>query len=359
MSAPPPGVGAAGSVLQLAASAASGGAEQVADTLRAEAERGGWRATLELPFTPSGDRWRDAEHRDVAWWPWALRRRPPVDVVHAHLPWPDRLGPALVAARGRPLVVTFQLLPLADGWPRDRCFGLPAAAMLRAAAKLRRRVRWVALSRADARRLGAMLGAPVTVVHNAPPAPARSTGRLAWPDGALRLLSVGRLESQKGFDRMLRALAAPDVRARSWHWNVIGEGSARPELEALIAALGLKERVTLVGARPAVDGLRDAALLLAPSRFEGMPLVPMEAAEAAVPVAASVIDAHEELYERAPDALLPRDEGAWPEAMVRWLDDAALRERVGAAQREALGADPRRRWFADYERLYREVMREG
>lgn len=359
MSAPHPGDGAAGSVLQLAASAAWGGAEQVADTLRAEAERGGWRATLELPFTPSGDRWRDAKARDVAWWPWALRHRPPVDVVHAHLPWPDRLGAALVAARNRPLVVTFQLLPLGDAWPRDRCFALPAAAMFRAAGKLRRRVRWVALSRSDARRLGALLDAEVTVVHNAPPAPPPSTGALAWPDGSLRLLSVGRLESQKGFDRVLRALAAPALKARPWHWNIIGEGAARPELESLIRALDLTARVTLVGARPAVDGLRDAELLLAPSRFEGMPLVPMEAAEAGVPVAASVIDAHEELYERVPEALLPRDEGAWPEALARWLDDASLRGRVGAAQRESLGADPRRRWFADYERLYRAVMREG
>lgn len=47
----------------------------------------------------------------------------------------------------------------------------------------------------------------------------------------------------------------------------------------------------------------------------------MEAAEAAVPVAASAIDTHEELYERAPEALA--------------------------------------RWFADYERLYRAVRREG
>lgn len=359
MNGSPLGAEATGSVLQLAASAAWGGAEQVADTLRAEALRAGWRSTLELPFTPSGDRWRDAQQRAVAWWPWALRSRPGFDVIHAHLPWPDRLGAALVAARGRPMGVTFQLLPIDAAWPRDRCFGLPAAQMLRAAGRLRRRVRWVALSRADAARLAPRLDAPVTVVHNAPPAPPAATAPLAWPAGALRILSVGRLESQKGFDRALSALAHPTLRALPWHWNIIGEGSERPAIESAITSHGLRERVTLTGARPAIDGLCDAELLLAPSRFEGMPLVPMEAAEAGVPVAAAVIPAHEELYEHAPASLLPRDEAAWPAALARWLSDPTWRESVRDAQRKLLGEDPRRRWFADYERLYRAVLREG
>jgi glycosyltransferase involved in cell wall biosynthesis len=345
------------SVLQLAASAAWGGAEQVADTLRLEAERAGWRATLELPFIPSDDRWRDASPRAISWWRWALRRRPTMDVVHAHLPWPDRLGAALVAARGRPLVVTFQLLPPEDRWPRDRCFALPAPVMFRAAGRARRRVRWVALSRSDATRLAALLGAPVTVVRNAPPAPSRPPCPLPWPTGVLRLLSVGRLEEQKGFDRMLRALADPALQALSWHWTILGEGGAREDLEGLVRALGLGMRVTLPGARPAVDGLCHADLLLAPSRFEGMPLVPLEAAEAGVPVLASAIDAHEELYECVPESLLPRDERAWPSVLVHWLRDGAMRARLAAQQRTLLGVHPRRRCFAAYERLYREVMR--
>jgi len=217
----------------------------------------------------------------------------------------------------------------------------------------------VALSRADAKTLGALLGAPVTVVRNAPPAPPPSTGALDWPDGKTRVLSVGRLETQKGFDRMLRALATPQVKALAWHWNVIGEGSERAALTGLVSALGLAGRVTLVGARPGVDGLRDAELLLAPSRFEGMPLVPMEAAEARVPVLASTIDPHEELYEGVAGALLPRDEGEWPGELARWLGGSELRQRVGEAQRAVIGDDPRGRWFADYEALYRAVMEEG
>jgi glycosyltransferase involved in cell wall biosynthesis len=343
------------SVLQLAASAAWGGAEQVADTLRAECERGGWDARLELPFDHTA-RWDAATPRPVSWWRWALSEHSPGEVVHAHLPWPDRLGAALVAARGRPLVVTFQLLPPPAGWPRDKCFRVPSKRMLSLAGALRRRVRWVALSRADARTLEALLGAPVTIVRNAPPAPQRAPAPLAWPEGSLRVLSVGRLDRQKGFDAMLTALAAPEVRRLAWHWNVIGEGSERASLTAQMKALGLEDRVTLLGARPAVDGFARAELLLSPSRFEGMPLVPLEAAEAGVAALASSIDPHEELYERVPECLLPRDERAWPAALARWIADADLRARVAIAQREVLGDNPRRAMFTAYEALYRALL---
>ena len=172
----------------------------------------------------------------------------------------------------------------------------------------------------------------------------------------MRLLSVGRLDVQKGFDRMLRALAHPTLRALPWHWNILGEGAQRPALTALADTLGLSARVTLVGARPAVDGLCRAELLLSPSRYEGMPLVPLEGAEAGVCVVASRIASHEELYERCPDALLPDDESAWPDALGRFLRDDALRARTTLAQRAALGDNPRRVMFEAYEALYRAVM---
>lgn len=343
------------SVLQLAASAAWGGAEQMADTVRTEAERAGWRASMELPFDP-GERWRDATPRDIHWWRWALSRHGDADVVHAHLPWPDRVGPVLVATRGRPLVVTFQLLPPADAWPRDRCFALPSRKLLRMAGALRRRVRWVALSQADAQTLRPLLGVEVAVVRNAPPAATTAPDPLPWPEGALRVLSVGRLDVQKGFDRMLRALAHPTLRALPWHWNILGEGSQRPALTALAASFGLSEKVSFVGARPAVDGLCRADLLLSPSRYEGMPLVPLEGAEAGVCVVASRIASHEELYARCPEALLSDDEAAWPATLARYLGDGALRTSTALAQRRLLGDNPRRVMFEAYEALYREVM---
>jgi glycosyltransferase involved in cell wall biosynthesis len=345
------------SVLQLCPSAAWGGAETVADTLRAECERAGWDARLEVPFE-HGNRWSAETTKDhrIPWWRWALRTRPSVDVVHAHLPWPDRVVAAIVAARGKPLVVTFQLLPEEGKWPNDRCVYLPSHHVLRAVGALRPNIRWVALSRADARRLEAHMGVAVHVVRNAPAAPSENVRPLEWPGETLRVLSVGRVCAQKGFDRMVRALAHPTVRTLPWHWNIIGEGSDRTHLHALIDAHGLTEKITLCGSRPATDGLANAQILLSPSRFEGMPLVPMEGAEASVPVLASTIDSHVELYENVIESLLPEDETQWPSVLVRYFTNASQRDSLCEAQKKVLGDNPRRTMYTAYETLYHQLM---
>jgi glycosyltransferase involved in cell wall biosynthesis len=332
-------------LVHLVPSVALGGTEAMAAMLDALAAQHGHHSTLDLPFEralpPPGALSR------TQWLRWALRPRA-ADVFHAHLPWPDRLGPALLAARGRPLVVTFHLLP-AEGaaWPRDRLSGLDARDLIRLAA-VRANTRWIALSRDDAARLGA-LGLRAQVIRNAPPPPRPAAQPFAWPDGAVALASVGRLDPQKGFDRMLRALAS--LSSRPWHWAIAGDGPDRAGLIALRDALGLRDRVSFAGVRAPMDLLAGASWALAPSRSEGMPLAPMEAMEARVPVLASDIGAHRELFADAPGSLLPPDEARWAEALGVLFDEGA-RAALGAAQRVALGDDPRGRCWRQTSMCY-------
>jgi glycosyltransferase involved in cell wall biosynthesis len=335
-------------LVHLVPSVALGGTEAVAAMLDALAAQHGHASSVDLAFDPSLP--PPGALSRLAWLRWA--RLPRVaDVFHAHLPWPDRLGAALLAARGRPLVVTFHLLP-PDGaaWPRDRLTGVDSAFVLRAAA-VRARTRWIALSRHDAARLGA-LGLRAQVIRNAPPPPRPATRPFAWPDGVARLASVGRLDPQKGFDRMLRALAP--LAAHPWHWAVAGEGAARAELAALRDALGLHDRVTFVGQRAPLDVFAGASWALAPSRSEGMPLVPLEAVEAGVPVLASDIAPHRELFGDAPAALLPSDERRWSDALAVLFDEGA-RAAAAAAQRALLGGDPRARYWRQTALCYDAV----
>ena len=325
-----------------------GGTEAVAAMLDQLATRHGHRSRIDLPFDQTLPPPRVLPlHR---WARWALRPRD-ADVFHAHLPWPDRLGPALVAARGRPLVVTFHLLPRPDAaWPSDRLTRLDARTMIRLAAK-RPRTRWIALSQADAARLDA-IGLTAQVIRNAPPPPRPAVDRFAWPDGVANLASVGRLDHQKGFDRMLRALAP--IAHRPWHWAIAGDGPDRDALLALRDELGLRDRVTLAGPRPPMDLFTHARWLLAPSRSEGMPLVPLEAMEAGLPVLASDIGAHRELFEAAPGSLLPPDDAQWSDAL-EMLFDETTRRSVTEAQRAVLGGDPRERYWRETAMCYDAV----
>ncbi len=68
---------------------------------------------------------------------------------------------------------------------------------------------------------------------------------LASERNSLLLLTVGRLEWQKGHDIALRALAG--LKDQSWRYVIAGEGTARAEIEHQVRELGLVERVEFAG----------------------------------------------------------------------------------------------------------------
>jgi glycogen synthase len=103
------------------------------------------------------------------------------------------------------------------------------------------------------------------------------------------LLSVGRLEANKGFTDLADALAGLQL-STAWRWVVAGDGPLRSALEQRIAARGLSGRTILAG-RPDDASLHawyDAAdLFVHPTRYEGSSLVTLEAMLHAKPVVAS------------------------------------------------------------------------
>lgn len=92
------------------------------------------------------------------------------------------------------------------------------------------------------------------------------------------LLAVGRLEVQKGFDLLIESFAALAQKFPLWDLAILGEGTERISLENQIAALGLKNRVTLPGR---VGNMGDwygrASLYVMSSYFEGFPNTLVEA----------------------------------------------------------------------------------
>jgi glycosyltransferase involved in cell wall biosynthesis len=112
------------------------------------------------------------------------------------------------------------------------------------------------------------------------------------PDGVL-LVSAGRLEANKGFDVLVRALAVlmreqalPD----HWRWVLVGDGSRRRELQEHIDAAGLGEHAHLIGRVDDAElhGWYEAATLFVhPTLYEGSSLVTLEAMAHRRPIVAS------------------------------------------------------------------------
>lgn len=101
------------------------------------------------------------------------------------------------------------------------------------------------------------------------------------------LLAVGRLQVQKDYPTLIRAFA--QVRqTQPVRLLILGEGSERPLLEALIKELGLEQDVSLPGfvMNPYAYMAR-AALFVLSSRWEGLPTVLIEALCCGTPVVAT------------------------------------------------------------------------
>jgi GalNAc-alpha-(1->4)-GalNAc-alpha-(1->3)-diNAcBac-PP-undecaprenol alpha-1,4-N-acetyl-D-galactosaminyltransferase len=98
------------------------------------------------------------------------------------------------------------------------------------------------------------------------------------------LISVGRLDHQKGFDLLLRAFASVRDRHGEWSLTILGEGPKRRELESLKNELGLNECVFLPGrVEDVYQRLAQADLFVMSSRYEGFPNALCEALSCGLP----------------------------------------------------------------------------
>jgi glycosyltransferase involved in cell wall biosynthesis len=98
------------------------------------------------------------------------------------------------------------------------------------------------------------------------------------------ILSVGTLKAQKDHENLIRAFAILPAKLNA-KLIILGEGSLRLELEALILQFGLKDKVSMIGF--VVDPypwFRSADLFVLSSRWEGFGNVIVEALECGVPV---------------------------------------------------------------------------
>lgn len=144
------------------------------------------------------------------------------------------------------------------------------------------------------------LHSPHSVIYN-PVNPARlvSTRSRAdvlagfgWEPSVRVVLAVGRLVPVKGHAELIEAFAALSVGRPELRLVLAGDGPLHGALVNQVAALGLAETVKLAGAWPRVGELYAAAdLLVFPSHWEGLGLVPLEALVCGCPVASSRLPA--------------------------------------------------------------------
>jgi glycosyltransferase involved in cell wall biosynthesis len=205
----------------------------------------------------------------------------------------------------------------------------------------RRASRIVAITRALARFQVERVGLPaekVEVIHYGLDDPPQAWGTNPpddIPRDARVLLTVCRLEPQKGVDVAVRALPSVVARHPGAQLVVLGEGPQRAELQRLARSLGVAAH--FLGRVPDVAAwLRRAELLVHAARWEGFGLALLEAMLAARPVVATNVSSIPEIVVDGETGLLvpPDDAETLAAAITRVLDDPADYGARGRARAE-------------------------
>ncbi len=153
--------------------------------------------------------------------------------------------------------------------------------------------------------------------------------------GTPLVVCVGRLSEQKGQDVAIRALAL--TRDRSTRLRLVGgdsQGGERARLQGLAASLHVDDRIEWRGhLTDTAPELRAADLVIAPSRWEGMSLVLLEAMACGAAVVVTPVSGTEAVGD-AGVIVPPADPEALAAAIDELLEDEPRRRQLGQAARD-------------------------
>jgi glycosyltransferase involved in cell wall biosynthesis len=174
---------------------------------------------------------------------------------------------------------------------------------------------------------------PTEVIYNGLQ-PDEFAGVVPLPNAA-DFVFVGELRDLKGIHVLVEALSGLVHRdGRPARLVMAGDGGARQALVTQIAALGLSDRVTLLGAQPARPSFAKGRVAVVPSLAESLPYIVLEAAAAELPVIATRVGGIPEIFgPTAASLIAPNDVAALRTAMQAALDHpeiaaAEMRQRL-------------------------------
>ncbi len=192
----------------------------------------------------------------------------------------------------------------------------------------------------------------------------RQSARLAMPPGfadpdLFVVGTVGRLQAVKNQATLIRAFAELSARTQEadrCRLVIVGDGPKREELAALVAELGISERVLLAGASDEVPRFLAAMdLFVLPSLAEGISNTLLEAMSCGVAVAASAVGGNVEILEPGQSGTLfaPTDVDELTNILQSYVLDRERTARLGeAARARAVAAHDLGGMVDEYRELY-------
>jgi glycosyltransferase involved in cell wall biosynthesis len=176
-----------------------------------------------------------------------------------------------------------------------------------------------------------------------------------------RLLHAGRLGFEKNVDVVVRAFARLLESRPEYRLDIVGDGPARDRIARQVELLGIGDRVSMPGfmERAELSRIyREYDAFVTASTIVTQGIVLLEAMSAGLPVVGVRALAIPELVTDGRAGLIvePGDEEALAEALLRIVDDEALRARLGAGCREDVRAHAIGSVITRLEDVYTQVI---
>lgn len=151
-----------------------------------------------------------------------------------------------------------------------------------------------------------------------------------------RILTVGRLNPQKGYEIAVNAMKKIMDSGAEARWYVLGEGQERKKLELQIQQLGLERDFILCGAvENPYPYYRQADLYVHATRFEGKSIAIQEAQTLGCAILASDCNGNREQIEHGVDGLLCElDADKIAQQILQLMYDPERRQQMGNAAKE-------------------------
>ncbi len=186
--------------------------------------------------------------------------------------------------------------------------------------------------------------------------------RLNLPSNIPILLHIGRLDTDKSVDKVIRA-AAPALRESAAQLLVVGDGCEKKSLMTLCQTLGIAHRVhfanIIADQQFLSDIYRMASLLITASEIETQGIVLLEAAASGLPIVA--VDAtciHEIVHDQINGFLAkPGDTHALGDAIIRLLTHPDQAIHMGQAGRKLVQEHNIQNTLDIHEKLYSESIK--
>ena len=179
-----------------------------------------------------------------------------------------------------------------------------------------------------------------------------------------RVIAVGRLDYQKGFDRLLRTwrMIQQTGRYADWHLDIFGQGEWHDWLQGMIVDWQLSDTVYIHRPTERIgEEYAASSLLVMSSHYEGFPMVMIEAMAYGLPVVTYDFKCGpKDIIRQGENGLLVRDgdiEGL-AQAMQRLMDDEPLRLRMGEEAKKVVDTYSEETVMKQWTKLFESLIKK-